>query len=178
MLLKTYKKLTRFVYHTFVSKFAETIKIDMKKIIFSTLLMVCSVMVFGQKYESYGKKISEKGAKPLSSIESKESFSGETVKVEGEVEGVCQMKGCWMTIKKSDGSTMTVKFKDYDFFVPMDIAGKKVIIEGVPTVKTTSVAELKHYAEDAKKSKEEIAKITEPKTELRFMADGVLVQKN
>jgi hypothetical protein len=44
-------------------------------------------------------------------------------------------------------------------------------------MKTTSVAELQHYAEDAGKSKEEIAKITEPKLELTFVADGVIVKK-
>jgi hypothetical protein len=41
----------------------------------------------------------------------------------------------------------------------------------------TSVDELKHYAEDAKKSKEEIDAITEPKKEIRLTANGVLVVK-
>ncbi len=163
----------------FITIFAKKeINTTMKKIIIGTFLMICSVVVFGQKYDSFGKKITDKGVSPISALEGKETFGADVVKVEGEVESVCQMKGCWMKIKKTDGTTMMVKFKDYDFFVPMDIAGKKVIMEGVPSIKTTSVAELKHYAEDAKKSKEEIDKITEPKTELRFMADGVLVSKN
>ena len=38
------------------------------------------------------------------------------------------------------------------------------------------VEHLKHYAQDAGKSKEEIAKITEPKDELTFIADGVIVK--
>jgi hypothetical protein len=42
-------------------------------------------------------------------------------------------------------------------------------------MKTTSVAELKHYAEDAKKSKEEIDAIKEPKKEIRVMAKGIVV---
>ena len=42
-------------------------------------------------------------------------------------------------------------------------------------LKETSVKQLKHYAEDAGKSKEEIAKITEPKKEVIFVAKGVLV---
>jgi hypothetical protein len=53
-----------------------------------------------------------------------------------------------------------------------------VIFQGTPEVKTTSVADLQHYAEDAGKSKEEIAKIKTPKTELTFVAEGVLVPKN
>lgn len=150
----------------------------MKKLLFVAAFMLVSVLSFGQKYDSFGKKISAKGAQPISVLENKKEFSGETVKIEGEVESVCQMKGCWMRIKKSDGSTMMVKFKDYDFFVPKDIAGKKVIFEGVPTLKTLSVAEQRHYAEDAKKSKEEIEKITEDKVDVTFLAEGVLVQKN
>jgi hypothetical protein len=37
------------------------------------------------------------------------------------------------------------------------------------------VATLRHYAQDAGKSKEEIDKITEPKHMLTFLADGVLI---
>lgn len=36
---------------------------------------------------------------------------------------------------------------------PLAAKGKTVVIEGEAKMKTTSVAELKHYAEDAKKSK-------------------------
>jgi hypothetical protein len=82
-----------------------------------------------------------------------------------------------MKVKTTDGQTMRVSFKDYGFFVPKDIAGKTVVIDGEAKMKTTSVAELQHYAEDAGKSKAEIAKITEPKHELTFVADGVIVKK-
>ena len=149
----------------------------MKKIVLGTFLVICTSLAYGQGYNSFGKSIKPKGALSMSSIDTKTEFKGEKVKVEGVVESVCQAKGCWMQVKKSDGTTMMVKFKDYDFFVPKDIAGKKVIFEGIPSVKTTSVAEQKHYAEDAKKSKEEIDKITQPKTELSFIAEGVLVSK-
>ena len=40
-----------------------------------------------------------------------------------------------------------------------------------------SVADLKHYAEDAGKSEDEIAKITEPKIEYAFEANGVLIKR-
>ncbi|MBL7933016.1 MAG: DUF4920 domain-containing protein, partial [Bacteroidia bacterium] len=65
--------------------------------------------------------------------------------------------------------------KDYGFFVPVDMVGKTVVLEGKAYNKTTSVTELKHYAEDAKKSQKEIDAITEPKNEIRFMADGIVV---
>lgn len=97
-------------------------------------------------------------------------------KIEGEVKSVCQKKGCWMKVEVADGKEVFVKFKDYDFFVPMDIAGRKVVIEGEASQSVTSVDELRHYAEDAGKSKEEIEAITEPENNLSFMATGVIVR--
>jgi hypothetical protein len=95
--------------------------------------------------------------------------------VKGTVEDVCQMKGCWMNIAGTDGEAMMVRFKDYGFFMPKDIAGREVIMSGKAFFQTTPVDELRHYAEDAGKSPEEVAKITEPKRELSFLADGVIL---
>ena len=112
----------------------------------------------------------------LTKLEKSEKL--DNVQVEGTVKAVCQAKGCWMTIVSDDASkqTMMVKFKDYGFFMPLDCSGKTVIMQGNAYTETTSVDELRHYAEDAGKSKEEIAKITEPKSELKFMADGVILK--
>ncbi|MEM7575252.1 MAG: DUF4920 domain-containing protein [Bacteroidota bacterium] len=93
--------------------------------------------------------------------------------VHGIVEAVCQAKGCWMTI--GEVGEMMVRFKDYGFFMPKDISGREVIAEGKAYYQTTSVDELRHYAEDAGESAEAIAAITEPKRELRFLASGVLL---
>lgn len=100
-----------------------------------------------------------------------------TVKVRGTVDAVCQAKGCWMNIVSADegAEKMMVQFKDYGFFMPKDIAGREVIIDGYAYYEVTSVDELRHYAEDAGKSPEEIAKITEPAKKLKFLASGVLL---
>lgn len=99
------------------------------------------------------------------------------VKIEGKVLDVCPKKGCWLSLEMPDKSVTFVKFKDYGFFVPLELIGKTVVLEGQAKKIETSVAELKHYAEDAKKSKEEIDAITEPKKEIRVTANGVLVVK-
>jgi hypothetical protein len=70
---------------------------------------------------------------------------------------------------------MLVRAKDHAFLMPENIVGKTVLIEGNATVKEVSEEMRKHYAEDAGKSKEEIAKITEPKKEIVFQAVGVKV---
>ena len=56
-----------------------------------------------------------------------------------------------------------------------DVARSDVVLDGEAQLKETSVKQLQHYAKDAGKSKEEIAKITEPKKEVIFVAKGVLV---
>lgn len=97
------------------------------------------------------------------------------VTVQGKVDAVCQAKGCWMNIssEQANQEKMVVKFKDYGFFVPKDIAGREVIMKGKAYREVTTVDELRHLAEDAGKSAEEVAAITDPKVELKFMADGV-----
>ena len=99
------------------------------------------------------------------------------VKLTGTITDVCQKKGCWMNLNIGNNQTMKVSFKDYAFFVPKDAAGKTTVIEGVAYTETTPVAELKHYAEDAGKSKEEIEKITQPETNIGFEAHGVIIKK-
>ena len=96
------------------------------------------------------------------------------VKVEGKVTEVCKAEGCWLRMETASG-TMMVKMKDHKFLVPLALNGKTIIAEGTATMKETTVDMLKHYAEDAGKSKEEIAKITEPKREMVLQAKGILV---
>jgi hypothetical protein len=103
---------------------------------------------------------------------------GETkkdIKIRGRVEEVCKKKGCWMTMKLENGEKMRITFKDYKFFVPGDIEGKEVIIDGFVYVNTTPVDQLQHFAKDGGKTDAEIALITKPKTELAYQAAGVAV---
>lgn len=126
---------------------------------------------------NFGKAISEDGAVMLASIESG-VIPGEELasKVEGEIVEVCQKKGCWMTVEKGDGSVVRVTFKDYGFFVPKDASGKWVVMEGIAFYDTLSVSTLQHYAEDAGKTADEVAKITEPEYKINFEAEGVIIK--
>jgi hypothetical protein len=99
------------------------------------------------------------------------------VMIKGTCQSICQTKGCWLNVRTDDGMEFFVKFKNYAFFLPRDIAGKTVILNGSAYYEIISVEELKHYAEDAKKSKEEIDAITEPLKRLRYEATGGFVLK-
>lgn len=149
------------------------------KLLFSLLItLTLTTSLFAQTDNQFGKKITDTGAIPATQLAAKlGTKEAMPAKVEGVVESVCKVKGCWMTVKTSEGKTMRVTFKDYGFFVPKDITGKTVVVEGIAQTSTTSVDELRHYAEDDGKSKAEIAKITKPVTDLSFVADGVIVKK-
>lgn len=101
------------------------------------------------------------------------------VKLEGLIEEACQKKGCWMKVK-IDGieDPIRVTFKDYGFFVPLNSAGDDVIMEGVVKYDTVDIDVLKHYAEDAGKTQEEIDAISEPEINLAFEAVGVRIKDN
>jgi hypothetical protein len=98
------------------------------------------------------------------------------VKVKGTIADVCVKKGCWIKMPVGDASA-TVKFKDYGFFLPKNGKGKEVILSGKAYKNITPVEELRHYAEDAGKSEEEIAAITEEEVTLSFVADGAMVEE-
>lgn len=103
-----------------------------------------------------------------------ESYDGQTVAIEAVTDEVCTKKGCWMTLSSDvlGEETVRVTFKDYGFFVPLDSAGKTARLQGTFEVKETSVADRKHYLEDAGKH-DEAALVTEPSIEYTFVADGV-----
>ena len=95
--------------------------------------------------------------------------------LKAKVVEVCKAEGCWIKVQKKDGTAMLVRAQDHAFLMPENIVGKTVLIDGSATVKETSEEMRRHYAEDAGKSKEEIAKIKGAEKDIQFSAKGVKV---
>ncbi|MCR9182446.1 MAG: DUF4920 domain-containing protein [Flavobacteriaceae bacterium] len=131
-------------------------------------------------YETFGEAISKNEV--ISKEDMVEIYNnlkpGDTIDVKftSTVNEVCQSKGCWMKIDLGEHESM-VRFKDYGFFMPKNIAGHEVILEGKAYIEEMSVEEQRHYAEDAKATDAEIAKITTPKKTFSFEAKGVLLKE-
>jgi hypothetical protein len=131
-------------------------------------------------YEFYGDSIATDGA--LSTTElftntatlpDKDSLQ---TKITGEIIESCGNKGCWVSIKAPNNESLTLRFKDYGFFVPTSgLEGKTLIADGVSRWEVTSVEDLKAEAKEEGKSAKEIAEITEPKKYLTFTASGVAI---
>ncbi len=125
----------------------------------------------------YGKIIDEEGITSLEDFNAKMAESDSlNIKIAAVATEVCKKKGCWMKVETANGEQMRVTFKDYGFFVPLDIAGKEVVFEGIAVRDTTTVEDLRHYAEDGGATEEEIAAITEPEIKVSFIAEGVILR--
>jgi hypothetical protein len=104
-------------------------------------------------------------------------LDGETVAVEGQVSSVCQNKGCWLTIANDAGETFRVSVPkddagEYLYTFPTDIASAQGRFVGTLSVTEESVEMLRHLAEDAGQSADEIAAIDAPKRTLALTPAG------
>ena len=131
------------------------------------------------KYASFGEKITPDNV--LSKEEMDKKFKslkkGDTlqVKVKTKINKSCTKKGCWMRLDLGNKDETLVRFKDYGFFVPLNAAGKEVIVRGKAYLDVVSVAELRHYAKDGGASQEEIDKINKEQVTYAIKSDGVLL---
>ncbi len=146
----------------------------MKKLTFLFASLLFTFGLMAQEIQHFGETFPETKGLTVKKFEKKLKKSNEfNGIVTGKVTEVCQSMGCWLRIDDGTTEGVMVKMKDHEFFVPKDISGRTITIKGKASVTTTPVSELRHYAEDAGKSKEEIEKITQDKKEIVMVADGV-----
>lgn len=149
-------------------------KIIMRKIKVLLALFIISASISGQV--SYGENIEEGSVIENTQIQNLFATKGKfNAKLEAKVTDVCQMKGCWMKLDIGNEKEIMVNFKDYSFFVPKNIIGKKVVVSGDAFKRNISVDELKHYARDRGENESAISLIVEPKEIYSLTAKGVIL---
>ncbi len=153
-------------------------KKKLKSIICLSLSLMISGIAFAQGGTKYGKPFKPSNGIVVSELVSKlgKRNALENIVVMGPIAEVCQAEGCWMKLKNDNGEDLLVKFANHSFLIPKDLAGHHAIVRGKAIKQTVSVKELKHLAEDAGKSADEIAQIKSPKVELRVEAIGVIIE--
>ncbi len=106
-------------------------------------------VVTTEQAETFGSALDE--AVPATTLEKilndGDSYVGESVRVEARVAQVCQKKGCFF-FAQDGNSVVRVSFKDYGFFVPTDISGKRVTLVGEVVAKEVTPEAAAHFAED------------------------------
>lgn len=98
-----------------------------------------------------------------------------TTAFRAKVKEVCQMKGCWVRLELSPEETVLVEFKDYGFFVPKDIAGSEMWVEGKAFINELSEGEHRHLARDSGASEKDIKAIKGSRMMPGFEATGVRI---
>ncbi len=98
------------------------------------------------------------------------------IKLIGKVNDVCQASGCWLDMDLGDNQYIHVTFKDENFVVPKNIAGKTIVIDGIAKKELVSVEMQKKAAKSEGLSQKEIDAIASPKTEYYFEATGIIIK--
>src|SRR5437868_6142913 len=148
----------------------------MKKLLLFTLLLAATT-AFASDVVKRGAPLSNAKPTPLATVlASPEKYQKDAVLVDGVIENVCEMNGCWMQLAPEAGKPgVRVTFKDYGFFVPTDSKGMKARAEGVVEVKTLTKAQADHLEH------EDGAKLTRnpdgTAREVSFVASGVELRK-
>ncbi|MEM9363941.1 MAG: DUF4920 domain-containing protein [Bacteroidota bacterium] len=148
----------------------------------ATFLIVFVTSLHAQEEKTdrfYGQEFSlVKETESVTSL-NKQLVTKDTIETQltGKIKSVCQVKGCWMKVTLENEEEVFVRFKDYGFFVPIDSSDKEVTVNGIVFTSEMSIEDQKHYAKDRGASPTEIAKISKPKKQLRFEADGVLIRE-
>lgn len=132
-----------------------------------------SKSVFGESFELSNIKT---GSSAVEVFEHLDGSDTAEMQLQAQVVSVCQVKGCWMVLDLDGGTQARVTFKDYGFFVPIDILGKEVMVKGVAQMSEVSEKDRKHYARDAGQSEEEISHIVGAEKTYSLIADGVVVK--
>ncbi|GAB1429367.1 hypothetical protein MASR2M18_01990 [Ignavibacteria bacterium] len=145
------------------------------------LFFMAAALIADDKSATKSKKPENYGAKPtlttppLSLLQiAKEKNTGKYIRLSAQVDEVCQSMGCWLIVKEGD-IMLRIKTKDHNFFVPKNIAGRTVIVEGIVEEQIIAEELARHYAEDAGKTAEEIEAIRGEQKELSMIASSIAV---
>ena len=79
-------------------------------------------------------------------IDNKNDYMNSIVKVEGVIDEVCPMRGCWLqVVGESDYNKIRIKVKDGDIVFPLSSKGRKVVAEGQFSVLTLNEKQAKNW---------------------------------
>jgi len=142
----------------------------------------CGFKNGSKEFTHFGKPMSMPAEKTVcieDVLDDPKAYNGRMIRVCGRVEAVCAHRGCWMKLTGSPGrDTVFVKFTCpvKGRLIPTEAVDCQAVVEGTFTVSTIPEAEARHYAEDAGKSADEIARIVGPQHQLRLQSPAAMIR--
>jgi hypothetical protein len=105
-----------------------------------------------EPYELFGAKLANREEVAFETLlADPAAYRGKKIITTGVVRQNCQKRGCWMDVRPQEDRaalSLTVRFLDYEFFVPLDSRGARVRMEGVTKVTTLTAEEVKHMEDE------------------------------
>ncbi|MBI4428879.1 MAG: DUF4920 domain-containing protein [Ignavibacteriales bacterium] len=143
-------------------------------------LLLSNILLAGQG-EKYGKELTLKSTTKISDIlENPKEFEGKRVLVEGAVLDVCTHQGCWIMVAgEKENESIRFKAEDGVIVFSVEAKGKKVLAEGVVSVKTVSkekqMEQGEHHAKEEGKTFDPFT-VKGPKTVVQIEGEGAVIQ--
>jgi hypothetical protein len=131
------------------------------------------------KGQTFGAGVKLAASTPIDAILAEPTkFAGQSVRVEGMITDVCEMRGCWFEMAgDKPGQKLRFKVTDGDMVFPMESKGKKAVAEGVVAVKELTLEQTKEYEAEQAREKNvafDPAKVTEPMRIVRLDGTGAV----
>jgi hypothetical protein len=154
--------------------------------IFPALALAGLLIAGGARAEerTFGKGVSEPDdLVPISQLLANPAdYLDQTVRVQGDVVGICKKRGCWMELTSDqEFQTIQIKVEDGEIVFPMDLLGSTAIAEGVftalPLTLEQTRAYLKHETE-CQGGKFDVESVTEAMTLYRIQGTGAIVRES
>jgi len=154
--------------------------------VLTSVMMICLVAgaaLAGQGDQVYGKGVAATDTVLVSVLLAHPAdYVGQTIRVKGTAVGVCEHRGCWVSLASDvEGETVRVKVKDGEIVFPAEIVGETVLAEGVWTANELDLETTKKVcANEAKHAGEEFdpAEVTSCRTLYQLTGTGAVVVKN
>ncbi|MDQ7007906.1 MAG: DUF4920 domain-containing protein [Acidobacteriota bacterium] len=129
----------------------------------------------------YGQGVSSAETVPISQLlANPEKWLGKTVRVEGTITGVCEKRGCWITIgSDKEFQDLRIKVDDGVIVFPVEAKGRYAVAEGVFTKIEMSLEQTirykKHHAEEHGEEFDP-ASVTEPLVFYQIKGTGAVIR--
>ena len=148
----------------------------------TALIILAALPVAAGDGKLYGEPLTGKDIIPIHQLlEDPAPYLGEVVRVEGLVTGVCEKRGCWMSLASDEKEFEEIRIKVDDGVIvfPMEAKGKRAVAEGVLTkVEMTmeqTLAYKKHHAEEHNEEFDP-ASVTEPLVFYQIKGTGAVIR--
>jgi len=109
------------------------------------VLLTAGALLAGEGEKVYGEGVSAPDTMLVSELlGDPDAYVGKIVRVKGTAVGVCEHRGCWISIASdTEGETVRVKVKDGVIVFPPEIMGDTVVAEGVWTANELTMEQTK-----------------------------------